>query len=69
MVRHANDIKPVVMVGNGVVGVTKQIVIGPEMATMVSSGFSRYNPEALPLIMPIPGSMQTTYLRDRVKWS
>jgi quercetin dioxygenase-like cupin family protein len=30
MVRHTNDIKAVDMVGNGVVGVTKQIVIGPE---------------------------------------
>jgi len=29
MVRHESDIQPVDMVGNGVVGVTKRIVIGP----------------------------------------
>ncbi|OHD21849.1 MAG: cupin [Spirochaetes bacterium GWB1_59_5] len=30
MVRHTSDIKPVEMKGNGVIGVTKQIVIGPK---------------------------------------
>lgn len=30
MVRHTSDIKPVEMKGNGVTGVTKQIVIGPK---------------------------------------
>ena len=30
MVRHERDVKSVEMAGNGVVGVTKQIVIGPE---------------------------------------
>lgn len=30
MVRHESDIKPVDMQGNGIVGVTKQIVIGPK---------------------------------------
>lgn len=30
MVRHENDVQQVEMKGNGVVGVTKRIVIGPE---------------------------------------
>ncbi|GAB1455239.1 MAG: cupin domain-containing protein [Spirochaetia bacterium] len=51
MIRHEDDIQPVAMKGDGIVGVTKQIVIGPQdgydgyfrVMTVQEGGMSPYH--------------------------